>query len=93
MKEYKIGDKVKIKSREWFKNVSGNGYDISRGVTFVLDMISYCGKIITIEDYREPETEKEKKEGLIYYTARNDYAWQAYMFENENEQMEFDFDA
>lgn len=42
---YKIGDKVRIKSIEWYdKNKNVNGYFRVGGNTFIEPMSSYCGR-------------------------------------------------
>jgi hypothetical protein len=51
--KFKVGDKVHIKSREWFekniKNTQDNGYYISgTNVFFNNDMFEYCGKSFKI---------------------------------------------
>lgn len=47
--KYKVGDKVLVKSLDWYnknKNVNGNVYT---GLTFVPDMRRCCGKWFVIE--------------------------------------------
>ena len=49
--KYKIGDKVRIKSADWYidnKNNYGN-IEFADGYVFTLSMSKYCGKILTIE--------------------------------------------
>ena len=49
--KYKVGDKVKVKSLEWYdENNIENGFEID-DVRFDPDMCKYCGKtaIITVE--------------------------------------------
>ena len=47
---YKVGDKVKIKSREWYKfNKDKYGAVYCGDIPFVKSMSKYCGKVLTIE--------------------------------------------
>ena len=47
---YKVGDKVKIKSREWYKaNKDKYGTVYCGDIAFVKSMSRYCGKELTIE--------------------------------------------
>lgn len=49
MVKYKVGDKVKVKSLEWYeKNRNSNGDINTSGNCFVRDMSLYCGKEATI---------------------------------------------
>lgn len=52
--KHKVGDKVRIKSIEWYeKNKGEAGYFIVNGIVFTTSMSSYCGKeatIIAIDD-------------------------------------------
>lgn len=49
--KHKVGDKVRIKSREWYeKNKDKNGDILCGGMFFVEDMNRYCGKIATITE-------------------------------------------
>lgn len=47
--KHKVGDKVRIKSREWYeKNKNRAGDILCGGIFFVDDMVCYCGNIATI---------------------------------------------
>ena len=47
--KYKVGDKVKIKSLEWYNtNKDKNGLIYFGDIPFVRGMSDYCGKILTI---------------------------------------------
>lgn len=47
--KHKVGDKVRIKSREWYeKNKNRAGDILCGGTFFVDDMVCYCGNIATI---------------------------------------------
>ena len=47
---FKIGDKVRVKSKDWYDKKSNYGRnDIKcEGNTFIPDMARYCGKVVTI---------------------------------------------
>ena len=46
---YKVGDKVKIKSLEWYKaNKDKNGAVYCGDIPFVRSMSEFCGKILTV---------------------------------------------
>lgn len=47
--KYKVGDRVRIKSREWYEKNKNRAGDILCGGTFFIDdMVCYCGNIATI---------------------------------------------
>ena len=47
--KYKVGDKVKIKSLDWYnENKSKTGYITFNYVNFMPEMSRYCGEILTI---------------------------------------------
>ena len=49
--KYKVGDKVKIKSLEWYNQMRDSDGDIylnDFGISFVKDMSVFCGKKATI---------------------------------------------
>lgn len=47
--KYKIGDKVKVKSHEWYKDNADNICEVECGNTvFIPDMECYCGSTVTI---------------------------------------------
>lgn len=47
--KYKIGDKVKVKSHEWYKDNADNICEVECGNTvFIPDMKCYCGTTVTI---------------------------------------------
>lgn len=49
--KHKVGDKVRIKSKEWYeKNKNRAGDILCGGMFFVGDMDCYCGKIATITE-------------------------------------------
>ena len=59
--KYKPGDKVRIKSLEWYKaNKDKYGAVYCGGIPFVKGMSKYCGKVLTIErifDFNTPTYE------------------------------------
>ena len=73
--KYKVGDKVRIKSLEWYnENNLENGFEID-DVRFDPDMCKYCGKnaIITVES-------------KVYYKLSIDsgeWFWYDWMLEDE----------
>lgn len=79
--EYKIGDKVRVKT--WEKMEKEFGLDYSNNIkcrcTFLKYMIEYCGKIVTIETSRDSCNHEYK-----IYQIKEDYghwAWSNDMFE------------
>lgn len=73
--KYKVGDKVKIKSIEWY-NANANEYGSIEGTEndFTNDMSKYCGKLATIVHV-----------GIKFYNLDIDdltYYWYEWMFEN-----------
>lgn len=77
--DYKVGDKVGIKSLEWIKNhcinEDGDNYTIEKcGCYFIKDMFQYCEKIYTVE-YVDAELNCCTLKGLPY-------DWEDWIFEN-----------
>ena len=54
--KYKVGDKVKIKGRKWFKDKSYDNQIIIGLAIYRCDeyILEYCNKIMTIVDIEEP---------------------------------------
>lgn len=51
--KYKIGDKVRIKSIDWYnKNKDEYGYVRCIDILFTLEHSKYCGKVMTISHVR-----------------------------------------
>ena len=73
--KYKVGDKVRIKSLDWYnknKDEYGN-IDISHDFTFYADRSKYCGKVFTIDVvFNDCYTVKEDN---------HEYYWADEMFE------------
>lgn len=71
--QYKTGDKVQIKSYEWFKEYADKYGVISNinGADMNLKMAQYCGQILTIEEDYE----------FSYKMKDNDFIWTDGMIE------------
>lgn len=68
--KYKVGDKVRVKSLEWYnenKNSSGSIHCDSR-VFFVSDMSKFCGSIFTIKDIDIDLGAYNVEENIYYWT-------------------------
>lgn len=86
--KHKVGDRVKVKSIEWY-NTLPKEYELIYGIRekggydhFVEDMSEYCGRIVEISEI----VEVNKHE---YYRIKEDYEefyWSDYMFEEEVEE-------
>ena len=65
--KYKVGDKVKIKSLDWYnanRDYSGN---VECGFYhFIKEMTKYCGKILTIGEVYRNEYELQEGENFIW---------------------------
>lgn len=82
--EYKVGDKVRIKSLEWYKNSQKNEYGSVRhddaDNSFVSSMTAYCGMKANI-------TEVEGSH-YILDVDNGDWWWQDFMFEEPIQESE-----
>ena len=47
--KYKVGDKVRIKSLDWYKTAAFEGRVICDGLAFLEMMTEFCGKELTID--------------------------------------------
>jgi hypothetical protein len=70
---YKVGDKVQIKSREWFEknkiNVKEGGFNISKtNIFFNKNMLEFCGKTLEVVGVDVESSEK-------VYILNTDYDW------------------
>ena len=62
--KYKVGDKVRIKSLDWYNENKNEYGDVPCGYEVFIDsMTGFCGKVVTIENCYEPEG----------YTVKEDY--------------------
>lgn len=48
----KVGDKVKIKSREWYEKWKGSTGNVQVLYSFVEDMAKHCGRVFTVKEVR-----------------------------------------
>ena len=67
--KYKVGDRVRIKSLDWYNKNKNKTGDVPCGeYDFVSDMSVFCGKILTIDNDFEDETYlmKEDNNGFIF---------------------------
>lgn len=48
----KVGDKVKIKSREWYKKWKLSNGTVPVHYSFVEEMAKYCGQVLTVKECR-----------------------------------------
>ena len=72
--KFKVGDKVRVKSLEWYNNQQKDMYgDIHDGITFIKDMVRYCGKILSIIKLHDD----------TYGVDETSYIWQDWMLEDE----------
>ena len=72
--KFKVGDKVRVKSLEWYnenKDVFGD-IIISKKYIFLDRMAEYCGKVLEITEICDD-----------YFRTGNDYIWQDWMLEDE----------
>lgn len=77
--KYKNGDKVKVKSIEWYnKNKRGPFGDVwNTPRIFTQEMSKYCGKVLTIESVSEDFKDYQVKETDKYF-------WTDDMFEDDD---------
>ena len=76
--KYKIGQKVRVKSLDWYNNNKDTSHRLNIGdkkPCFTYNMSKYCGQVLTIDDHAEYEGE--------YYMIEDDgvYTWADEMFE------------
>ena len=83
--KYKVGDRVRIKSLDWYnENKSGRGFICFVYANFIPEMSRYCGEILTISQVVE-----ESKHYLVSECA---FAWTDEMIEGLVEEKTYDFD-
>ena len=75
--KYQIGDKVRIKSLDWYnENKDEDGtVELSTHI-FTPGMSQFCGKVMTIEDVFE-----DIDDNVVYYMEEIDYDWTDEMIE------------
>ena len=70
--KYKVGDKVRIKSLDWYnKNKDENGRVYCSYIGFSKEMTKYCGKVLTIMTIGNQDIGSKQK----YFMCETDYAW------------------
>ena len=75
--KYKVGDKVRIKSLDWYnENKDGGGIVVLSTHVFIPEMSEYCGTIVTIKDVFE-----DIDDNVVYYIEENDFDWTDEMIE------------
>lgn len=75
--KYKVGDKVRIKSLDWYnKNKDKDGDVVLTTHLFTPGMSQFCGKVMTIEDVFE-----DIDDNVVYYMEEIDYDWTDEMIE------------
>lgn len=89
--KYKVGDRIKIKSIDWYnknKNKRGNiSFPYEVEVVFTLDKSSYCGQVVTI-------SKTGYTQGVGFYRIKEDYGvhmWTDEMIEGLVEEEEIEF--
>ena len=72
--KFKIGDKVRVKSLEWYNSQEKDRVGLIHfGIGFTAIMSKYCGRILTIQDiYRD-----------FYIVNESLFNWQDWMLEDE----------
>ncbi len=82
--KYKVGDKVKVKSHEWYEDNANYISEIECGNTvFIPDMKCYCGNTVTI---------MKKFSHIKCYAIEEDngvHYWNDEMFEDDKDMKEF----
>ena len=66
--KYKVGDKVRIKSLDWYNRYT-NGIGVNcKFYTFICDMKKYCGQIMTISEVRGHSYDMIEDDGVNAWT-------------------------
>lgn len=73
--KYKVGDKVKIKSLEWYNQNSEDNAVIKNGAGFTDAMVRYCGRTTTITGIYRDSYDLDIDDG--------DWYWYDWMFEDD----------
>ena len=71
--KFKVGDKVRVRSLEWYNKEKNENGEILKGRIFVEKMSQFCNKILTIKDIYVD----------FYIVEENSNNWQDWMFEDE----------
>ena len=82
--KYNIGDKVKVKSHEWYKDNADNICEVECGNTvFIPDMVCYCGSTVTImKRFSHIKCYAIEEDNGVHY-------WSDEMFEDNTDMKEF----
>jgi hypothetical protein len=82
--KYKIGDKVKVKSHEWYKDNADNICEVECGNTvFIPEMVCYCGSTVTImKRFSHIKCYAIEEDNGVHY-------WNDEMFEDNTDMKEF----
>ena len=73
--KYKLGDRVRVKSLDWYNsNKNENGEIVKDYITFLEGMSEYCGKYFEVS-YVYPNE--------IYLLKDADWLWEDWMFEDK----------
>lgn len=73
--KYKIGDKVRVKSKEWYDEYKGENGTVPIRFSFIEKMSNWCGKEVTIDAIYDDTYKIKEDENL--------YTWTDTMFEDE----------
>jgi hypothetical protein len=71
--KFKVGDKVRVKSLEWYNSEKNDNGDILKGYKFTKKMSKFCGNILTIR----------KVYNCFYFVYENNNYWEDWMLEDE----------
>ena len=75
--KYKVGDKVRVKSLEWYNSNKSENGNVDRESPFFLEKMSeYCGKEIEVRCVN-PNGE--------YFLKGNEWMWEDWMFEDNTD--------
>ena len=86
--KYKVGDRVRIKSIDWYnENKDEDGIVELSTHIFTPGMSQFCGKVVTIEDVFE-----DIDDNVVYYIEEIDYDWTDEMIEGLVEEEIIDID-
>jgi hypothetical protein len=72
-KKFKTGDRVQVKSLEWYNKEKQSDGNINYGMVFTETMSKHCGGILTIKEIYEE----------YYLVIENSKSWQDWMLEDE----------
>ena len=70
MTRLKVGDKVQVKSLDWYNSSKNDFGDVRVASVFISAMSQYCGKIVTIKRIASEASEKyciEEDGGFFFW--------------------------